>query len=106
VPVLSKDLPAGKYAVTAQVVVQNRDDSDRRVVQCGLNQGQGLTPVVLQGDDGPSDGSMDLSLVGTFDAGAGGAVQILCRNLACTCGGSVVWFNEASLVAVKVDNFG
>ena len=101
--VLSKALPAGKYAVTAAVLVENRAEANLRLATCALSQGQYHTVFLPGPDKDYEPTSESLSLVGTFDAGASGAtLSLSCQGS----GSSTIWSTEASMNAVKVDSIG
>lgn len=102
-PVLSKAVPAGKYAVTATVQAENRDGDDDRNFVCFLS-GDGTTlaqdSAWLPDSDGASTFTQTFTVTAPFDAGAnGGTLAVTCSSL-----GGAIWVVDGSIMAVKVDS--
>jgi len=95
-------LPAGRYAVTASIKVQNNDATNSTQAECDL---RGTTTTVDYGgafapvEPGVFYGEATISLVGTTIIPAGGgAMQLLCRSAT----GDGVTFGSARIVAIPV----
>lgn len=91
VDVLTKDLPAGKYAVTATLNVVNTGSDGLRAATCTI-PGYTTGAVVEENRDS------SLTLVATFDAGGGATLKLHCHA------DRVMWFTEASMNATQVDS--
>jgi hypothetical protein len=99
VVILSKALPAGKYAVSVSLDVENRSDADDRDVDCSI-PGYSVE-LGLEDDDAGTLfnlGHESVSMATTFDAGAGATFSITCNA------GLTVWVTQASINAIKVDS--
>jgi hypothetical protein len=99
VVILSKALPAGKYAVTATLDVENRDDNSDRILQCDV-PGYTTAEYSLEDNDAANLYPVSITMVTTFDAGAGATFSITCASVA------TVWVKEAAINAIKVDSIG
>lgn len=94
-------LPAGSYAVTASVKVENNDVANGTQGECRL---AGTTTVDVGGafapiEPGAGYGEATISLVGTTVIPAGGGdLQLFCRRTA----GDGVSFGSAKIVAIPV----
>ena len=94
-------LPAGSYAVTASVKVENNDTTNGTQGECRLS---GTTTVDVGGafapvEPGAGYGEATISLVGTTVVPAGGGdLQLLCRRTL----GDGVSFGSARVVAIPV----
>ena len=93
-------LPAGRYAVTASVKVENNDTTNGTQGECQL---AGTTTVDVGGafapvEPGAGYGEATISLVGTAVIPAGSGLQLRCRRTA----GDGVSFGSARIVAIPV----
>lgn len=99
-PQLELDVPAGAYAVTATVIVQNHDISDGGFVQCRTKLPSGDFDIARAGLDPGSPDTADLQTLTMNPVGYGpGTIRLACAD-----GGGDVEASWAKITAIQVGN--